>query len=51
MDEAQVCEALDIGCPPFHQALIRLTLESLMAILPRKGVILEPDGPKSQSTP
>lgn len=43
LNEAAICDALEIGRTPVHQALQRLELEGLVEILPRKGVIIQPD--------
>lgn len=44
LNEAAVCETLGLGRTPVHQALQLLQLEGLVEILPRKGVIVQPDG-------
>ena len=43
LNEAAICEALGIGRTPVHQALQRLHTEKLLEIVPRKGVIIQPD--------
>ena len=42
LNEARVCDALDIGRTPVHQAFCRLALEGMVEIIPRKGVIVRP---------
>ena len=46
LNEAAVCETLGLGRTPVHQALQLLQLEGLIEILPRKGIIVQPDGAK-----
>lgn len=41
--EAQLSEALGLGRTPVHQAVHRLSLEGLIEIIPRKGLIVRPD--------
>ncbi len=43
LNEAAICEMLSLGRTPVHQALQMLQLEGLIEILPRKGVIVQPD--------
>src|ERR1700679_872511 len=43
LNEAAICDLLDLGRTPFHQALQRLQLEGLIDVVPRKGVIIQPD--------
>jgi GntR family transcriptional regulator, rspAB operon transcriptional repressor len=43
LNEGAICELLDLGRTPVHQALQRLQLEGLIDIVPRKGVIIQPD--------
>jgi GntR family transcriptional regulator, rspAB operon transcriptional repressor len=43
LNEAAVCAQLKLGRTPVHQALQRLHLEGLVEVLPRKGVIVQPD--------
>jgi DNA-binding GntR family transcriptional regulator len=43
LNEASICEQLDMGRTPVHQALQRLRTEGLVDIVPRKGVIIQPD--------
>lgn len=43
LNEAAICEQLDMGRTPVHQALQRLQAEGLVDIVPRKGVIIQPD--------
>jgi DNA-binding GntR family transcriptional regulator len=40
IDEAQLSEELGIGRTPIREALIRLALENLIIILPRRGTIV-----------
>ncbi|SFA53125.1 DNA-binding transcriptional regulator, GntR family [Paracoccus halophilus] len=44
LNEAAICEKLGLGRTPVHQALQLLQLEGLIEILPRKGVVVQPDG-------
>lgn len=41
--EAAICAQLDMGRTPVHQALQRLHHEGLVEVMPRKGVIVQPD--------
>lgn len=41
VNEAQVSEILGLGRTPIHQALNRLTLEGLVEVIPRKGIIVK----------
>lgn len=43
LNEASICEQLGLGRTPVHQALQRLQAEGLVDIVPRKGVIIQPD--------
>jgi len=43
LNEAAICAQLKLGRTPVHQALQRLQLEGLVDVLPRKGVIVQPD--------
>ena len=43
LNEAAICAQLDLGRTPVHQALQRLHLEGLVEVLPRKGIIVQPD--------
>jgi DNA-binding GntR family transcriptional regulator len=43
LNEGAICDLLDLGRTPVHQALQRLQLEGLIDIVPRKGVIIQPD--------
>ncbi|MGH8210073.1 MAG: GntR family transcriptional regulator [Steroidobacteraceae bacterium] len=43
LNEGAICELLGIGRTPVHQALQRLQAEGLLEIVPRKGVIVQPD--------
>lgn len=42
LNEARICEDLDIGRTPVHQALDRLMLDGMVQVIPRKGVIVKP---------
>lgn len=42
INEAKICKELDIGRTPVHMAIDRLSLESMVEIIPRKGVIVRP---------
>ena len=42
INEAQLCEDLQIGRTPVHQAVNRLSLEGMINIIPRKGNIVSP---------
>src|SRR5260221_14777990 len=43
LNEGAICKLLDLGRTPVPQALQRLQLEGLTAVVPRKGVIIQPD--------
>lgn len=43
LNEGALCELLGAGRTPVHQALQRLELEGLVEIMPRKGVVVQPD--------
>ena len=43
LNEAAICAQLGFGRTPVHQALQRLRLEGLVEVLPRKGIIVQPD--------
>jgi DNA-binding GntR family transcriptional regulator len=43
LNEASICEQLGMGRTPVHQALQRLQADGLVDIVPRKGVIIQPD--------
>eukprot|EP01042_Synura_sphagnicola_P021729 gene21729-27647_t len=43
LNEASICEQLGMGRTPVHQALQRLQAEGLVDVVPRKGVIIQPD--------
>ncbi len=43
LNEAAICAQLGLGRTPVHQALQRLHLEGLVEVLPRKGIIVQPD--------
>jgi DNA-binding GntR family transcriptional regulator len=41
VNEAQVSDILGLGRTPIHQALNRLTLEGMVEVIPRKGIIVK----------
>jgi DNA-binding GntR family transcriptional regulator len=43
LNECAICALLGLGRTPVHQALHRLEAEGLVEIMPRKGVIVQPD--------
>ncbi len=43
LNEAAICQELGMGRTPVHQALLRLKVEGLVEIVPRKGIIVQPD--------
>jgi len=43
LNEAAICSQLDLGRTPVHQALQRLHIEGLVEVMPRKGIIVQPD--------
>ncbi len=43
LNEAAICAQLGLGRTPVHQALQRLAHEGMVEILPRKGIIVQPD--------
>ena len=43
LQEAQICADLKMGRTPVHQALHRLQQESLVEIIPRKGILVNSD--------
>jgi GntR family transcriptional regulator, rspAB operon transcriptional repressor len=43
LNEGALCAMLDAGRTPVRQALQRLEIEGLVEIMPRKGVIVQPD--------
>lgn len=43
LNEAALCTQLNLGRTPVHQALQRLQVERLVEVLPRKGVIVQPE--------
>ncbi len=43
LNESNICEMLNIGRTPVHQAVHRLMLEGLLEIVPRKGLLIRPD--------
>ena len=42
LNEAQICAHLKLGRTPVHHAVLRLALEGLLDILPRKGIVVRP---------
>ena len=42
LTEAAICAVLAIGRTPVHQALQRLSIEKLVEIIPRKGIVVLP---------
>ncbi|MGC2777306.1 MAG: GntR family transcriptional regulator [Bradyrhizobium sp.] len=42
LNEGALCELLNVGRTPVHQALQRLQHEGLVEVMPRKGVIVQP---------
>ncbi|GMO93247.1 GntR family transcriptional regulator [Bradyrhizobium sp. TM239] len=43
LNEAAICSNLNLGRTPVHLALQRLQVEGLVEILPRKGIVVQPD--------
>ncbi|WP_194482158.1 GntR family transcriptional regulator [Bradyrhizobium sp. CCBAU 53338] len=43
LNEAAICSNLNLGRTPVHLALQRLQIEGLIEILPRKGIVVQPD--------
>lgn len=43
LNEAAICAQLGLGRTPVHQALQRLHHEGMVEVMPRKGVIVQPD--------
>jgi GntR family transcriptional regulator, rspAB operon transcriptional repressor len=43
LNEAAICSKLKLGRTPVHLALQRLQIEGLVDILPRKGIVVQPD--------
>ncbi|MDB5532163.1 MAG: hypothetical protein JWO28_478 [Hyphomicrobiales bacterium] len=43
LNEAAICDLLGLGRTPVHQALQRLQTEGLIDVVPRKGIIVQPD--------
>jgi GntR family transcriptional regulator, rspAB operon transcriptional repressor len=43
LTEAQVRDAVNLGRTPVHQGLLRLEVEGLVEIVPRKGVVIQRD--------
>jgi DNA-binding GntR family transcriptional regulator len=42
VNEAQLCADLELGRTPVHHAVMRLALDGLLEIVPRKGIIVSP---------
>lgn len=42
VNEAQLCADLELGRTPVHHAVMRLALDGLLRIVPRKGIIVSP---------
>lgn len=42
LNEAQICTELRLGRTPVHHAVLRLALEGLLEVIPRKGIIVRP---------
>lgn len=42
LNEQKVCQDLNLGRTPVHQALNQLMLQGLVEVIPRKGVIIKP---------
>jgi DNA-binding GntR family transcriptional regulator len=43
INEGEICARLDLSRTPVHEALLRLQVEGLVEIVPRRGVIIQPD--------
>jgi DNA-binding GntR family transcriptional regulator len=43
LNEGAICELLGLGRTPVHQALQRLQADGLVEVVPRKGVIIQPE--------
>ena len=43
LNEGAICDLLQMGRTPVHQALLRLQVEALVEIIPRKGIVVQPD--------
>lgn len=43
LNEGAICDLLNLGRTPVHQALLRLNVEGLVDVVPRKGVVVQPD--------
>lgn len=43
LNEASVCDLLELGRTPVHQAFQRLQVEGLVEVMPRKGIVVLPD--------
>lgn len=46
LNVASICDTLGLGRTPVNQALQLLQVEGLVEVLPRKGIIVQPDGAK-----
>lgn len=42
LNEGHVCKLLKLGRTPVHQAFERLSIEGLVTVLPRKGIVVAP---------
>jgi DNA-binding GntR family transcriptional regulator len=42
VNEAQICSGLGMGRTPVHHAVMRLALDGLLEVVPRKGIIVRP---------
>ncbi len=42
VNEAQLCTDLELGRTPVHHAVMRLALDGMLEIVPRKGIIVRP---------
>jgi DNA-binding GntR family transcriptional regulator len=42
VNEAQICSDLELGRTPVHQAVLRLAIDGLLEVVPRKGIIVRP---------
>jgi DNA-binding GntR family transcriptional regulator len=42
VNEAQICADLRLGRTPVHHAVMRLALDGLLEVVPRKGIIVRP---------
>lgn len=46
LNETTICQLLDLGRTPVHEALHRLKLEGLVEIIPRKGIMIRAESLK-----